>query len=161
MQSWKQSYAGQVNYNGSFSRTVIVSTSLCKPRPRECIIPTTILLGLCALKKVCTVHNYAQDQYMLSLLLHDCLCTGCGRCWAIDGNWKLIFPHCMFPVSNSIPGMPRVNFPNVCTKQPLGRSAFCREHHTIALSKNFPTEIRKVLQQYEKTGMFSYLNLHN
>ena len=54
-----------------------------------------------------------------------------------------------------------VNFPNVCTKQPLGRSAFCREHHAIALSKNFPIEIRKVLQQYEKTGIFSYLNLHN
>jgi len=58
----------------------------------------------------------------------------------------------MFPVSNSIPGMPRVKFPNVCTKQPLGRSAFCKEHHAVALSKNVPTELRKFVQQYEITG---------
>ncbi len=59
----------------------------------------------------------------------------------------------MFPVSTSIPGMRGVNFPNVCTNQPLGRSAFCREHHSIALAKEFPTDIRKVLQQYEMAGI--------
>lgn len=30
--------------------------------------------------------------------------TGCGRCWSIDGNWKITFPHCMFPVSIDFQG---------------------------------------------------------
>ena len=78
--------------------------------------------------------------------------AGCGKCWAIDGNWKLTFPHCMFPVTTCIPGMSKINFPNVCTKQPKGNSAFCCEHHEVALSKSVPTDVRKFLQQYERAG---------
>ena len=109
LQSWKQSYGGQVNYNGSFSQTVIVSTSLCKPRPKECIIPTTILLVRCALKHM---HRTSTCCHYSFMFMH--------RTWTMLGH--------------------------TCV---------------IALSKNFPTEIRKVLQQHEKTGIFSYLNLHN
>ena len=83
---------------------------------------------LCALKKVCIAHMNRTSIHVVTT--PSCLCTGCGRCRTIDGELEAYISS--FPVSNSIPGMPRVNFPNVCTKQPLGRSAFCREHHAIA-----------------------------
>ena len=36
---------------------------------------------------------YSIDQYMLCN--YHCY-IGCGKCWSMDGNWKLMFPHCMY-----------------------------------------------------------------
>ena len=54
--------------------------------------------------------------------------AGCGECWSIDGNWKLCFTHCIYPVEVNIPGI-AVNFPDICSKEPINsKSAFCKEH---------------------------------
>ncbi len=51
--------------------------------------------------------------------------AGCEFCYSLDGNWKLIFPHCLFPVKATLPGLPTLNMPNVCTEQLKPKSAFC------------------------------------
>ena len=72
--------------------------------------------------------------------------AGCGKCWSIDGNWKLCFTHCMYPVEVNIPGI-AVNFPDVCSKEPINsKSAFCKEHHMLAIEKKCPTDVRGFLK---------------
>ena len=78
---------------------------------------------------------------------YDCLqCLfyiGCGQCWSIDGNWKLTFPHCMYPVETAIPGLPDINYPDVCRSQPItSKHAFCDMHHEIAIKNKVPIDIR-------------------
>lgn len=69
--------------------------------------------------------------------------TGCGQCWSIDGNWKLTFPHCMFPIETTIPGLPEANYPDVCQGQPkTSKHAFCEVHHDVATKIKIPTDIR-------------------
>ena len=31
---------------------------------------------------------------------------GCDHCFSMDGNWKLCFTHCMFPVTAGVMGLP-------------------------------------------------------
>lgn len=64
----------------------------------------------------------------------------------MDGNWKLTFPHCMFPVKAGLPGLPALNMPDVCTEQLLPKSAFCVKHFEVAESKGYPTTIREFLK---------------
>lgn len=61
----------------------------------------------------------------------------------MDGNWKLTFPHCMFPVKAGLPGLPALN---MCIEQLLPRSAFCAHHYEVATSKGYPTTIRGFLK---------------
>jgi len=35
----------------------------------------------------------------------------------MDGNWILMFPHCMFPVETNVPGLPGLNYPDVYQNQ--------------------------------------------
>ena len=60
----------------------------------------------------------------------------------MDGNWKLSFPHCMFPVSSSLPLLCTTNYPGVCPNQPEGKSAFCSDHLSIASERGYPTTIK-------------------
>lgn len=71
---------------------------------------------------------------------------GCGSCYSVDGNWKLTFPHCMFPVCAGIPGLPTLNFPDVCTEQLMPKSAFCIQHTKVAEARGYPTSIREFLK---------------
>ena len=67
----------------------------------------------------------------------------------MDGIWKLRFPHCMYPVKTTISGLPAVNYPDVCPKEPLSAtSAFCEEHCELAKTKGVPTDLRKFLHEY-------------
>ena len=59
----------------------------------------------------------------------------------MDGNWKLTFPHCMFPVKAQV-SLPLVNFPSVCPNQPQGNTAFCSDHLELAQSLHYPTDIK-------------------
>ncbi len=59
----------------------------------------------------------------------------------MDGNWKLCFPHCMFPVTSSVPNM-KVRFPNVCPEQLKPKSAFCVEHYPKAQALGYPTDVK-------------------
>ena len=53
------------------------------------------------------------------IYIHAYIYLGCGRCWSFDGNWKLGFTHCMYPVRTTVQGMTRLNFPDVCTEEPM------------------------------------------
>lgn len=60
----------------------------------------------------------------------------------MDGNWKLTFPHCMYPVETVVPGLPGVNYPDVCQGQPISsKHAFCSQHHEVAIKAEVPTDI--------------------
>ena len=65
----------------------------------------------------------------------------------MDGNWKLMFPHCMYPVEVIIPGLPGLRHPAVCDKQPKSsKLAFCSNHHEIAIKKHVPTDVRDFIK---------------
>ena len=69
--------------------------------------------------------------------------VGCGQCWSIDGNWKLIFPHCMYPVKMKIPGLEGINTPDVCFNQPeASNTPFCSTHKRLAMQKQIPTDMK-------------------
>ena len=71
---------------------------------------------------------------------------GCGHCWSLDDNWKLVFPHCMFPVECTIEGL-GVRLPDVCPCEPLtSGSAFCAAHMQVALEKGCPTSVKEFLK---------------
>ncbi len=61
-------------------------------------------------------------------------------CYSLDGNWKLTFPHCLFPVKASyfawVTNAQHAYNYNVCTEQIKPKSAFCVYH----------TEIEVILQ---------------
>ena len=78
--------------------------------------------------------------------VHINFILGCGKCWAIDGNWKLCFPHCMFPVVCKVPNLPLLKFPSVCTSQPKSKSAFCVAHYSKAEQLGYPTDVKGFLR---------------
>lgn len=80
---------------------------------------------------------YYSITFLLQLL-------GCGKCWAIDGNWKLAFAHCMFPVHNS-PVAIRLSLPNVCPEEPKPSKAFCARHCTIVEENGIPSKLKDFL----------------
>lgn len=70
---------------------------------------------------------------------------------AVDGNWKICFPHCMFPVKASVPGLKGITFPDVCPEQPKVNSIFCQAHLQVAQERQYPTDLRGFLK-YCKIG---------
>ena len=81
---------------------------------------------------------------------------GCGKCWSVDGNWKINFPHCMFPMKVSIPTLPLINLPDVCCNQPINsESAFCQTHHDLAINKGYPTKARDFIKYCGTTSSTS------
>ena len=50
----------------------------------------------------------------------------------------------MYPVETAIiPGLPDVNYPDVCQSQPItSKHAFCDMHHEVATKSKIPTDIR-------------------
>lgn len=90
---------------------------------------------------------------LLTLLLQS-LSTfiGCGKCWAFDGNWKLTFAHCVFPVQNSAAAI-KLSLPNVCPEEPKGNNAFCARHCTIVEGQGIPTKLKDFLAFSHVEGM--------
>ena len=72
--------------------------------------------------------------------------TGCGVCWSLDGNWKLGFVHCMYPVKTSIQGFPLLNYPDVCTDELVPGKAFCNWHCDLAHQRDIPSKLKEYLQ---------------
>ena len=68
--------------------------------------------------------------------------VGCGHCWSIDGNWKLSFPVCKYPVKTVVSGIPHLNYPDVCVNQPVPHHAFCAEHCDAAAKEGIPTKLQ-------------------
>ena len=98
--------------------------------------------------------TYSSGQIAYCALVFSPNYSGCGRCWSMDGNWKLCFPHCMFPVSSSVPNLSNVRFPNVCPKPLKPKSAFCIQHYSKAQTLGYPTDVkgfcRTVVQQRQQ-----------
>ena len=83
------------------------------------------------------------------IFLYTFMRVGCSNFVSMDGIWKLRFPHCMYPVKTVISGLPAVNYPDVCPKEPTSRtSAFCEEHCEVAKTNNVPTGLRAFLHDY-------------
>ena len=83
--------------------------------------------------------------FIFSSLLIIFNIIGCGKCYTVDGNWKLTFPHCMFPVKSRII-IPGLNFANVCPSQPLGNKAFCKLHIPLAESAGYPCNVKEFVK---------------
>lgn len=76
-----------------------------------------------------------------------CKDRGCGTLWVVDGQWKLMFAHCMMQRKNFVKGLPLLNYPNVCTASPKYGKAFCDEHlqYLTRNHPNIPTDLRGFL----------------
>ena len=85
----------------------------------------------------------ATDMYIR--LVCASYCTGCGLVWAVDGNWKLTFPVCMFPVKATHLGIHGLHVPNVCPEQPSGNTPFCKEHLIVAQQRGYPCNVKEFL----------------
>lgn len=48
----------------------------------------------------------------------------------------------MFPVVTTVPGLAGVNYPDVCTNQPVGNKAFCAHHMKVAKERGYHTSVR-------------------
>ena len=65
----------------------------------------------------------------------------------LDGDWKLCYAHCMFPVEAEILGYEgEINYPDVCPRNPEYQSAFCDRHSCIVKQKGIPTKLRDFLE---------------
>ena len=96
----------------------------------------------------CTFCNAGRiiKHHVASRLTITQLPLGCGACFSLDGNWKLTFPHCMYPVKTQLLELPKLNFPDVCTEQLSPGLAFCEQHSQLAAVKGYPTKIRDFLK---------------
>lgn len=92
-----------------------------------------------------------QDKGVLVLL---CTChsdyiplfLGCGQCWSFDGNWKLGFTHCMYPVTTKLEGFQQLKYPDVCTDEPKYGKAFCEHHCAVAAKNSIPCDLKEYLK---------------
>ena len=90
-----------------------------------------------------------QDKGVLVLL---CTChsdyiplfLGCGQCWSFDGNWKLGFTHCMYPVTSKLEGFQQLR--DVCTDEPKYGKAFCEHHCAVAAKNSIPCDLKECLK---------------
>ena len=64
---------------------------------------------------------------------------------------KICFPHCMFPIKATVPGLKGITFPDVCPEQPKGNSVFCPAHLQVAQERQYLTDLRGFLK-YCKIG---------
>ena len=88
------------------------------------------------------------------------VCVGCGHCWSIDGNWKLSFPVCKYPVKTVVSGIPHLNYPDVCVNQPVPHHAFCAEHCDAAAKKGIPTKLQDYISSEGIVGFLDHTDVH-
>jgi hypothetical protein len=76
--------------------------------------------------------------------------VGCGTLWAIDGNWKLSYPICMYEEAKyAFAG--KLKYTSSCPHQPMHGMAFCTDHCATAKNLGIPIELRAYLK-YKKTS---------
>ena len=79
--------------------------------------------------------------------------AGCGKCYTVDGNWKLTFPHCMFPVKSKLQ-LAGINFADVCPSEPCGMQAFCEQHKSLAENRGYPTSVSGFSKYCRNQGIY-------
>ena len=58
----------------------------------------------------------------------------------------------MFPVVTEVIGVQWLNYPNVCTEEPLPNSAFCSKHCTLAKEQNIPIKLKEYIHFLNTKG---------
>ena len=106
--------------------------------------------SLCTAMARVNVRRNASDevslQKLMSNLLLQCIFTGRGRIWSIDGNWKIRYPVCMYPVPKNtaaFEGNPR--YVDTCPNSPAYGKAFCEDHCLVASAQSIPVDLRGFL----------------
>ncbi|XP_065916828.1 uncharacterized protein [Dysidea avara] len=86
----------------------------------------------------------------------ECKKRGCGELWAIDGNWKLHYPVCMFDVDKSEDAFSNnLNYVKTCSNGPLPGNAFCSEHSEVMKKKGVPVTLKEYLNFKKHVQCFS------
>ncbi|KAL9966282.1 hypothetical protein ACROYT_G024334 [Oculina patagonica] len=88
----------------------------------------------------------------------DCKARGCGKLWVGDGQWKLMFAHCMMKRKNVVDGLPLINYPDVCTAAPVHGKAFCQEHldfFNLLLSGDDNSKVESILKSLTDSASMS------
>ena len=84
-----------------------------------------------------------------------CIFIGCGRLFAIDGNWKLCYPICMYDVPKEVSGFDgELQYVSSCPNQPAFEMAFCDEHCKVASAQGIPCGLRE-FRKYSLKGLCS------
>ena len=72
---------------------------------------------------------------------------GCGHLYSFDGNWKLVYPVCMFRVPKEVTGFSHhLRYVDTCPNEPVCGHAFCEVHCNEAEDKKIPTKLRDYLR---------------
>ena len=67
--------------------------------------------------------------------------------YSFDGNWKLVYPVCMFQVPKEVTGFSRrLRYVDTCPHEPMSGKAFCEAHCMEAETKSIPTKLRDYLR---------------
>lgn len=69
-------------------------------------------------------------------------------------------PHCMFSVENDVEGYPLINFPDVCTNEPLPNSVFCKDHQMLLQRNGIPTKKEDFLKHIGCKGKYLEVPLY-
>ena len=76
-------------------------------------------------------------EYLIILYLF----IGCGKLFAVDGNWKLCYPICMYRVPKEMSGFDgALQYVDSCPNEPATGMAFCGELCQDAGKKEFSLE---------------------
>lgn len=71
---------------------------------------------------------------------------GCGSIWAINGNWKLRYPICMFQSPKQVLAFKNnLSYVNSCPNSPEHGMAFCMEHCEWMRKNGVPTKLQEYL----------------
>ena len=81
----------------------------------------------------------------------DCaIILGCGNLWAIDGNWKLRYPVCMFESpKQTLAFKNNLKYTNTCPNSPKYGMAFCEDHCRIMDANGIPINLKQY-KEYSK-----------
>ena len=83
-----------------------------------------------------------------------CISVGCGTLWSCDGNWKLVYPVCMFNVPKEVSGFSgQLRYVDTCPNQPEPGKAFCSMHCSLAEKDGIPTGLRAYKSWSHPSGM--------
>ena len=95
-------------------------------------------------------------EYLIILYLF----IGCGKLFAVDGNWKLCYPICMYRVPKEMSGFDgALQYVDSCPNEPTTGMAFCGELCQDAWKKGIPCTLQEFLK-FSLEGLCTFLLSH-
>ena len=87
------------------------------------------------------------------------VCTGCGKLYSIDGNWKICYPHCMWKIPMEPQGFNGgLNYVNCCPNEPEPGKALCKHHCIEVEERGIPCGLKDYSQYISHEGIISSNN---